>query len=128
MNPTTSTRKDATIERGLASALGELRRYAARADRDDFYGAAAAEMLDTRPLVVLAVLTKDRTQAWVMHPPADQRSVVVSTIFDHGSRNRAIATGADEKSYLLAEVARLADWLHKEDHGMSLAEEEWGGA
>jgi hypothetical protein len=123
-SPTTTSHAETTVEHGLASALAELRRYGAGEDRDDFHGAAAAEMLDQRPLIVLGVLTEGVTQAWVMRPgDGPDRSVVVGTTIHTARGDLAVDTAAYQKTYTLAEIGRLVDWLVKEDQGLFLSQE-----
>ncbi len=60
-----------SVEHALAAALGKLRERAVNAGTDDYYEAWSREVLDRRPLMVLAVVIEGQTRMWVREPGVD---------------------------------------------------------
>jgi hypothetical protein len=59
---------EAPIERALAVCLERMRRLAANADTDDFDENWSREVLERRPLIVVAAVLPGQTWTWLMEP------------------------------------------------------------
>ena len=60
-----------SVEHALAAALGTMRERTAPAGTDDYYESWSREVLERRPLMVLAVVMDGETHMWVREPGED---------------------------------------------------------
>jgi len=117
----------ASIEHALAESFRKMRELAANAGTDDFYENWSREMLDRRPLIVVAALMEGQTITWVMEPGIGVDSAhdgLLSATVSHGVRSddtaridigRALVESSTTKTPLT--IAEEVSWLVKESIG-----------
>ena len=107
-----------SIEHTLIAALGKLREHAAAAGTDDHYENWSRDLLERRPLIMLAVATDTGTWMWVREPGEDGvlharvrhiRSTDGETVHDLGRAERTF------EDRTLHDITQAVSWLMK-DH------------
>ena len=114
------------IEHSLAECLRQMRILAAEAGTDDHYETWNREVLDRRPLIMLAVATDDGTWMWVREPGEDGvvhakvrhfRQADGETVHDVGYAELAF------EDRTLHDISQSVSWLMKDHTGEPLPEE-----
>jgi len=120
----------ASLEHGLTACLGRMRLLAANAGSDDWYENWSREVLERRPLILVAVATTGRTDLWLMERGGSRDNAgdgVLYAAVSHllrGDDQPAIDLGRaqrDTKEYVLSRIADHVDWLLREKTGEFLA-------
>jgi hypothetical protein len=111
-----------SIEQSLIACLDAMQDLATEGDPDHVYSDWSREVLDCRPLVVVAAVLPGRTLTWVMEP--DQESVLSASLshrlYENDEAGATAQLSAQGKA--LADVMADIDWLVKEATGAFLAE------
>ncbi len=115
-----------SVEHTLGASLATMRKQAAEAGTDDYFENWSKEVLDRRPLIVVAALMEGQTMAWVMEPDGDgvlRSGISHLTAADGTPRYLGHAQRAC-KTTLLDAIAGDVGWLVKKDAGEFLSERD----
>ena len=110
------------IEQTLAAALGKMRALAAAAGTDDYFENWSREVLDRRPIALVAALLPWQNLVWVMEFDPESDGVLSADVSPHRFTNgTSVDPGEAEvesiKGKLLTTIAGDIGWLVKEQTG-----------
>jgi hypothetical protein len=113
-----------SVEQTLARCLGKMRALAATCGTDDYYENWAREVLDRRPLVLVAALTRWQNLVWVLEAEPDPKSygVLYAELAPHTFTSGLILDPGEAEirtlnGKALATIAADVGWLVKEETG-----------
>ncbi len=108
-----------SIEGAISQSLAEMRQLAADAGTDDYYENWSREVLDRRPLILVAVATHDGTWMWVREPGHD--GVVHAEVHHHVPKDKdgdpVLDPGhakVEFENRMLDAITREVSWLVKD--------------
>jgi len=111
----TAPRTPVSLEQATSHAIGEMRAAAATADRNDYLGNWAADVMDRRPLIFVAAVMPGQTLAWLMTP--DDDGVLHAAVGGFSADAELVF-----KTRALDAIADDVSWLVKEATGMHVHE------
>ncbi len=116
-----------SVEHALAESFRKMRELAAEAGTDDFYENWSREVLDRRPLIVVAAVMERQTITWVMEPGIAVDSAhdgLLSVGVDHvvradgkASLDVGLAMVDSNNTKTPRTIAEEVSWLVKESTG-----------
>ena len=111
-----------SIEQAISAALGKMRALAAAAGTDDYFENWSREVLDRRPIALVAALLPWQNLVWVMEFDPESDGVLSADVSPHRFTNgTSVDPGEAEvdsiKGKLLTTIAGDIGWLVKEQTG-----------
>jgi hypothetical protein len=107
-----------SVEEAIAAAFRAMREFAAKAGTEDYVDPWCAEVLDARPLVVVAAVGAWDTRVWLMEPGPGKHTVF-SAVVEHPTASLGEFLWADTlgKTKLLDTIRADVGWLVAEATG-----------
>jgi len=111
-----------SIEQSLTACLDAMQELATEGDPDHVHSDWSREVLDCRPLVIVAAVLPGRTLTWVMEPGQDGvlSASLSHRLYENDEDGATAQLSVQGKA--LADVVADIDWLVKEATGEFLAE------
>jgi hypothetical protein len=101
-----------TLEQSVSRAIADMRALAAEAGNDDLFEDWCKEVLDRRPLVLVAAVLPSQAITWLMEPNHD--GVLVA--------GGPVPATVEVKSKALSDIADYVSWQVRETTGSFLTD------